>query len=78
MDDSFLYADFAAACVLVSFCVLMGKLTLLQIIILTIIEVKEILNMNKILFFREVFESDPSKNHGEKGVWLGKCPQGKI
>ena len=41
MDDSFLYADFAAACVLVSFCVLMSKLTFLYIIILSNTEVKD-------------------------------------
>ena len=63
MDDSFLYADFAAACVLVSFCVLMGKLTFLQIIILTIIEVKDFSTGTRSYSSKKkVFGSEPFTN----------------
>ena len=38
---SFLYGEYAAATVLVSFCVLLGKVTTLQLIIMALIEVTQ-------------------------------------
>ena len=37
---SILYGDYAAATVLISFCVLLGRVTILQLVLMTIIEVK--------------------------------------
>ena len=41
--SSFLYGEYAAATVLVSFCVVLGKVTILQLITMAVIEVSLVL-----------------------------------
>ena len=37
---SFLYGEYAAACVLVTFCMMLGKVSILQLIIMALLEVR--------------------------------------
>ena len=48
---TFLYAEYAAAAVLVTFCVVLGKVSILQLVIMALIEVyspmRQFLNLSK-------------------------------